>query len=234
MRVATAAVVLLLVAAGCGSSATHDGSALPRPAGDYSTRVDNRWFPLRPGSEYVYTGAKDGRPSRELVTVTHRTRTIAGAKCIAVRDNLYLSGRLGERTTDWYSQDGDGNVWYFGEATAELDRKGRVTSTEGSWLAGRNGAQPGIFMPAHPKVGATFRQEFYKGHAEDHFRILSVAASVRVPFVTSKRALLTKEWTPLEPDTLDHKLYVRGIGLVQEETIKGGDERWELADVRHK
>ena len=83
--------------------------------------------------------------------MTHRTRTIAGAQCIEVRDNLYLSGRLGERTTDWYSQDGDGNVWYFGEATAELDRNGRVTSTEGSWLAGRNGAQPGIFMPAHPK-----------------------------------------------------------------------------------
>jgi hypothetical protein len=228
VRVAAAAAVLLLVAAGCGSSGAHDGAALPRPAGDYSATVDNPWFPLRPGSKYVYTGAKDGEPSRELVTVTHRTRTIADAECVEVRDNLYLSGRLGERTTDWYSQDGDGNVWYFGEATAELDRKGRVTSTEGSWLAGRNGAQPGIFMPAHPKVGATFRQEFYKGHAEDHFRVQAIGVPVSVPYGSWTHAMKTREWTPLEPGAIDFKWYVLGLGPAATEQVRAADRAERL------
>ena len=231
MRVAAVAAAVLVVAAGCGSGGARGGAALPRPAADYSPTVDNSWFPLRPGSQYVYTGAKDGEPSRELVTVTHRTRTIAGAQCIEVRDNLFLSGRLGERTTDWYSQDGDGNVWYFGEATAELDRNGRVTSTEGSWLAGRNGAQPGIFMPAHPRVGAAFRQEFYKGHAEDHFRVVAIGVPVRVPYGRWTNAMKTREWTPLEPGAIDFKWYARGVGTVKE-LAKDGSERAVLVSFR--
>ena len=139
-----------------------------------------------------------------------------------------------ERTTDWYAQDGRGNVWYFGEGTAELNAAGRVTSREGSWLAGTNGARAGVFMPARPRVGASFRQEYYKGRAEDHFAVLSLSAFVCTPYAASVHALLTKEWTPLEPDTLDHKVYVRGVGLVKEETVKGGDERWTLSNVLHK
>jgi hypothetical protein len=80
-------------------------------------------------------------------------------------------------------------------------------------------------MPARPGVGQAFRQEYLKGHAEDHFRVLSIRASARVPAITSDRALLTKEWTPLEPGVVDHKLYVRGVGLVEERTIRGGNER---------
>jgi hypothetical protein len=198
----------------------------------FSARVDNAWFPLKPGTTYVYRGVKDGKPARDAVIVTRRTKVIHGAPCRAVSDRLYLNGRLEERTTDWYSQDGRGNVWYFGEATAELDAHGRVTSTEGSWQAGRNGAKPGIFMPAHPSVGQSFRQEFYQGHAEDHFRVLSLHARVHAPYLSSSNALLTKEWTPLEPGTIDHKYYVRGIGTVLEQTVKGGNERNELVSVR--
>jgi hypothetical protein len=157
---------------------------------------------------------------------------VDGARCVAVDDRLYLAGRLEERTTDWYTQDRQGNVWYFGEATAELDANGQVKTTEGSWQAGKNGARPGIFMPAHPRVGQSFRQEFYKGHAEDHFRVLSLHASLRVPYRSSNAALLTKEWTPLEPGVIDHKYYVRGLGTVLEQTVKGGDERNELVAVR--
>jgi hypothetical protein len=197
-------------------------------------RVDNAWFPLKAGTTFVYKGRKDGEPGRDVVTVTKRTKTIRGVRCTAVEDRLYLSGHLAERTTDWYAQDARGNVWYFGEATAELNEAGRVTSREGSWLAGVNGARAGVFMPAHPRVGASFRQEYYKGHAEDHFTVVSVSASVVVPYTASARALLTKEWTPLEPDTLDRKVYIRGIGLVKEETIKGGDELWELNDILRK
>jgi len=199
----------------------------------FVTRVDNPWFPLTPGTVYVYRGVKDGQASRDVVTVTRRTRAIQGVRATEVLDNLYLRGKLAERTTDWYAQDRRGNVWYLGEATAELDRKGRVTSREGSWLSGRDGASAGVYMPANPSVGESGRQEHYAGHADDRFRVLDLNATVTTPFVSSSRALLTKEWTPLEPGVVDHKLYVRGIGNVREETVKGGDERAVLVTVRH-
>ena len=213
---------------GIAASASASG---PDP-GDFVGRVDNPWFPLVPGTTFVYRGVKDGKSARDVVTVTHATKTIQGVHCTAVRDRLYLAGRLEERTTDWYAQDRRGNVWYFGEATAELDRAGHVTSTEGSWLAGRDGAQAGIFMTARPMVGQSRRQEYYKGHAEDHFAVVSLRARVSVPYTSSNRALLTKEWTPLEPGTLDHKHYVRGIGNVKEVTVKGPLERSELVSVQ--
>ena len=212
------------------SSRSSDGAA-PDPA-DFVRRIDNPWFPLKPGSTYVYRVMKDGKPSREVVHVTRRTKVVAGIPCVVVRDDLYLRGRLAERTADWYAQDRRGNVWYLGESTAELDRTGHVTSTEGSWEAGVHGAEAGIFMPAHPRVGQSFRTEFYRGHAEDHVRIVSLSSRVDVPYVSSRRALLTKEWTPLEPGTLDHKLYVRRVGVVREDTVKGGSEHAELVAVR--
>jgi hypothetical protein len=198
----------------------------------FGPRVDNPWFPLIPGTTFVYRGVKDGKAARDVVTVSHTTRTIQGVRCTSVSDRLYLAGRLEERTTDWYAQDRRGNVWYFGEATAELDRSGHVTSTEGSWLAGRHGARAGIYMPARPRVGQTGRQEYYKGHAEDHFAVVSVRARVSVPYLSSTRAVLTKEWTPLEPGTLDHKYHVRGVGQVKEVTVKGPTERNVLLFVR--
>jgi hypothetical protein len=146
-----------------------------------------------------------------------------------VRDRLYLRGRLRERTTDWYSQDSRGNVWYFGENTAELDTRGKVASTEGTWTAGVDGAEPGIYMPTNPRVGESNRQEFYKGHAEDHFKVIGLFSTVAG--TPGKNALLTEEWTPLEPGTLDHKLYVRGIGTVLEHTEHGGSEHAELVAI---
>jgi len=202
----------------------------PAPS-NFSARVDNPWLPLKPGTVYTYRGVKDGKPSVDVVVVTSSVRRIQGVPCVAVSDQLFLAGHLEERTTDWYSQDRQGNVWYFGEATAELDRNGHVTSTEGSWLAGRNGGVAGIFMPADPHVGQSGRQEYYKGHADDHFRVLSLHAHVKVPGAASSRALLTEEWTPLEPGVLDHKLYIRGIGNVLEQSIKGPNERNELVSV---
>ena len=223
-------ILALAVLATLAAALATSVSATPPTAG-FSAKVDNPWFPLKPGTRYVYTGVKDAQPSRDVVTVTHRTRTIAGVPCIVVEDRLYLRGRLGERTVDWYSQDARGNVWYFGEQTAELDRRGRVTSTEGTWRSGVDGARAGIFMPAQPHVGQTGRQEYYKGHAEDHFKVIGLFHSVRAP--ATKNALLVQETTPLEPGTVDHKLYVRGIGVVLEQTERGGDERNELVAVTH-
>ena len=196
--------------------------------------VDNPWFPLRPGTVYVFEGTKDGKALRDVVTVTAETRTIDGVRCTVVHDRLYLGGRLAERTTDWYAQDRAGNVWYFGEATAELDAKGSVTTTEGSWQAGVHGARAGIQMPAEPRVGQRFRQEYDRGNAEDRFEVLSLTAVVSTPAVSSRHALLTKEWTRLEPGVIDHKLYVRGIGTVVEEAVKGGAERAVLVSARRR
>jgi hypothetical protein len=198
----------------------------------FRARVTNPWFPLRPGSVYHYRGVKDAQPSTEVMTVTHRIKVIDGARCVVVSDLLYLRGRLAERTTDWYTQDSKGNVWYFGEKTAELDAKGRVKTTSGSWMAGVNGAKPGIFMFSRPRVGVWARQEYYKGEAEDHFKVLSMHTSVSVPYISSTHAMLTKEWTPLEPGVIDHKYYVRGIGTVLERTAKGPLERNELVSFR--
>jgi hypothetical protein len=207
-------IVSLLVAA-----ATAGAAAAMPPASSFSAHVTNPWFPLLAGSRWVYTGIKNGKPSREVMTVTHRVVKIGGIPAVAVDDRLWIRGKLEERTTDWYSQDALGNVWYLGENTAELDRAGHVTSTEGTWRTGVHGARPGIFMPAHPRIGYSARQEYLKGHAEDHFAVVSMLG---------RNLLLTKEWTPLEPGVLDHKFYARGIGTVLELTEKGGSERNEL------
>ena len=216
---ASAALLLAALVAGCGSSSQRSS---------FSPNVTNAWFPLRMGSVYRYRGVKDGEPSREVMTVTHRTRTIDGARCVVVADLLYLRGKLEERTRDYYTQDADGNVWYFGEDTAELDANGQVKTREGTWHAGVNGAKPGIFMYAHPRAGQSARQEDLKGQAEDHFQVLRRGVALTVPFKAFRRTLLTKEWTPVEPDVLDHKYYARGIGTVLEQAVKGGDERNEL------
>ena len=211
-----------LLVAGVVAGAACASTQAAQPA--FVRNVTNPWFPLKPGTVFVYTGEKDGWRGNDIVTVTRSTKVIRGVRCTALADRLYLLGRLAERTTDWYAQDVRGNVWYFGEDTAELNAAGKVTSREGTWQAGVDGAKAGIFMPAQPKVGQSFRQEFLKGHADDHFEVIRLAG----------RSMLTKEWTPLEPGTLDHKRYERGTGLVKEETVKGGNERWTLSVVRHR
>jgi len=236
-------VGLALVAAACGSSG-QSTSNLPAGSTPVTTTapdaanfdghvVDNEWFPLVPGMTWKYRGVKDGQPSREIMVATSQTKTIQGVPCTVVSDKLSLSGALEERTLDYYAQDKDGNVWYFGEDTAELKPDGSVKSTEGTWLSGRDGAEAGIFMPADPQVGQSFRQEYYKGQAEDHFRILSLSEQVKTPGATSDQAMLTMEWTPLEPNVVDHKYYVQGIGTVLEQTAKGPLERNTLVSV-HK
>ncbi len=178
-------------------------------------------------------GVKDGLAAVDIMRVTQMTRVIDGVRCVVIDDRSYFEGRLGERTTDWYAQDKAGNVWYFGEATAELNPNGTVKSTAGSFQAGKNGARQGIFMPAHPRVGGAYQQEFSKGNAEDRFQILSLSAHITTPGGSSRHAMLTKETTPLEPGVVDHKTYVRGIGTVLEVTVKGGNERFVLISVLH-
>jgi hypothetical protein len=226
------ALIAVVGAAGCGSGGTNTSSTTTATRTGFTANVTNQWFPLRPGAVYRYRGVKDGEPSREVMTVTHRTKTIDGARCVVVSDLLYIRGKLEERTEDYYTQDANGNVWYFGEKTAELDEHGNVENTSGSWMAGVNGAKPGIFMFVHPRPGDSARQEYLKGEAEDHFEVVAIGVTAAVPFKTFRGAMLTKEWTPLEPDVIDHKYYARGIGTVLEQTVKGGNERNELVVFR--
>jgi len=191
---------------------------------DFVRRIDNPWFPLKPGSKWHYRGVDTGGRFRDNMRVTDRTKTIEGVKATVVHDVVRKHGKLREVTDDFYAQDDHGNIWYFGENTRELNSHGHVTSRAGSFLTGRNGARPGVLIPGNPKVGQAARQEFYKGHAEDHFKVLDLNAHVSTPFVSSKHALRTKETTPLEPKVLDNKWYVHGVGDVKEKTVKGPKE----------
>ena len=192
--------------------------------------IDNPWFPLIPGTVLTYRGIKDGEVADETFTVTKQTKVVAGVTCVVVHDELKLGGELAETTDDWYVQDRDGNVWYFGEATQELEG-GKVVTTEGSWEGGVDGAEPGIYMPANPAIGQSAIQEFYAGQAEDHFVVLLTSTKVKVPLGSFSGALLTAEWTPLEPDVLSEKFYVKGTGEVREVDVAGGDEKLELTKI---
>jgi hypothetical protein len=159
------------------------------------------------------------------VRVTTKTRRVAaGIDGVVVRDRLVRAGRLVEDTLDWYAQDRAGNVWYLGEATKAYSG-GKVRSTGGSWEAGVNGAQPGVVMPAHPRAGMTYRQEYYAGEAEDRARVLSRNRRARVPLRALDHLLLSEETSPLEPTVVEHKYYARGIGPVLAKDVKGDSDR---------
>lgn len=198
---------------------------------DFSPDVTNPWFPLKVGRTLVYTGVKDGKKALNIMTTTRRTRRVAGVLTRVVEDRLYLDNVLEERTSDYYTQDRCGNVWYFGEDTATLDAHGRVVSTDGSFHAGVDGAQPGVFMQAHPQLGRRFRQEWSPGNAEDTFKVIDLSAPVRVPYGALTGALRTEETTALEPAVVDNKYYVAGIGEVFEGSVKGPKEALRLVEI---
>src|SRR3954467_9952993 len=198
---------------------------------DFGPSVTNPLFPLKPGRTLVYTGTKDRKKARDTFTATSRTKVIDGVRTRVVEDRLYLDNVLEERTSDYYAQDRCGNVWYFGEDTATLDADGHVIDTDGSFHAGVDGAQPGVFMQARPQVGRWFRQEWYAGQAEDRFKVLQPRATVSVPYGTFRQALRTEERTALERAVVDNKYYVRGVGEVFEGAVKGPREVLRLVEI---
>jgi hypothetical protein len=200
--------------------------------GNFVSKVDNPYFPLVPGTTYTYRGETEGVPTRDVMIVTTDTKVILGVTTIVVRDQAYENGVLIEDTFDWYAQDKAGNVWYFGEDTKELDANGNVISTEGSWEAGVNGAEPGIIMEANPKKGDKYQQEFAAGVAEDMAQVIGFEDSFCVRYGCFEDVLVTKEWTPLEHSVVENKYYAKGVGLIFSVMVKGGDEQSELVRVR--
>lgn len=200
---------------------------------DFVSEIDNPYFPLEPGTTFIYEGESEGVPTREVVEVTRDTKEILGVTTTVVHALAYEDGVLIEETFDWYAQDIEGNVWYFGEDTKELDENGNVISTEGSWEAGVNGAEAGIIMLADPKKGDRYRQENAPDVAEDMAQVVGFEDSLCLSNGECyENVLVTKEWTPLERGVVELKYYAAGVGFIFSETTKGGDEVLELVRVR--
>jgi hypothetical protein len=199
----------------------------------FSTKIDNPYLPLAPGRRWVYRETNThGTVQRIVVRVTHRTKTVAsGVTTRVVRDTATENGKVVEDTFDYYAQDDAGNVWYLGEDTTEYEN-GKAVSKAGTWEAGVDGAEAGIAMLAHPKVGRRYRQEHYPGHAEDGARVLSRSEQAEVPAGHFTRVLLTKDFNPLQPKALEYKLYARGVGPVLELGVSGDTDRAELMRYR--
>jgi hypothetical protein len=252
MNVGTSRTVVSAVAGGCllvalavggcgdddgaGSDGGEPGADLPQgsesvdldPA-DFTTAIDNPYWPMTPGSRWVYRETdSEGAEQRVVVTVTNRTKQIAnGIEAVVVHDAVTEGGEPVEITDDWYAQDSDGNVWYLGEDTAEYEN-GKVTSREGSFEAGVDGAQAGVAVPADPEPGMTYRQEYYEGEAEDLGEVVKIDAQAEVPFGHFEDALMTQDTNPLEPKVLEFKFYARDVGPVLAVSVSGGSDREEL------
>lgn len=196
----------------------------------FAAAIDNPYFPLEPGTEWVLEGRTDEGTEVDTITVTDRTKEVMGVTTTVVKDVVELNGELAEKTFDWYAQDDQGNVWYFGEDTAEYEN-GNVVSRSGAWAAGIDGAEPGIIVPADPKVTDSYRLEYYEGEAEDMFWVVATGVSKSVPFGEFDDAIRTLEWTPLEPKIVGEKFYAPGVGLIAEKALSGPTEIFELVEM---
>lgn len=233
---AAASTVVLLSsitgAAGAGSS----GPPAYEPhlnAKDFSTKIDNRYYPLPVGWTWIYKGIKEGKPQIDRVTVTTRTKRVAeGITARAITDvSKTPGGKLLEKTTDYYAQDSHGDVWYFGENTAAYLPNGKIDRS-GSWQAGVKDAEPGIVMLANPQIPDAYRQEYQKGNAEDTAWIVNRGTSITVPFGTLHNVLTSLEFARIEPNVVDKKVYAPGIGIVLETAVAGPPEVAKLVSLK--
>jgi len=226
-------VAMLVAAVACKPAPSPTPTPTPshkiNPA-DFSSVINNQYFTLTPGTTFIYQGKTGGGNETNEVYVSHQTKKILGVTCIEVRDRVTIDNELAEETFDWYAQDKNGNVWYFGEAAKEY-KKGAVIGTKGSWEAGVGGAEPGIIMEAKPKIGDSYRQEYYKGEAEDMAEVLSLSESATVPYGSFQNCLKTKDFSQLEPSVIENKYYAPGVGMVLSVMIKGGSDRLELVSI---
>ena len=198
--------------------------------GAFVTVIDNPYYPLIVGTTFQYRAETSDGVETNTVTVTNQTKTILGVQATVVHDQVFLDGVLTEDTFDWYAQDVDGNVWYLGEQSCEIEN-GQCVSTEGSWEAGVDGAQPGVIMWADPAAqkATTYRQEYLPGTAEDVAKVVKLDASVTTPYGSFSGCLETKDWSLVENASTEHKFYCPGTGVVME--IEGGGQRSQLVSI---
>jgi hypothetical protein len=245
ISIAGALAVLGLVACGGDSepsaqatqptASTPASSALPEGSKpfeidprEFTTEVTNPYWPMTVGAHWVYRETNaEGEVQRNDVIVTDQKKTVMGVDVLVVHDTVKLHGQLTEDTFDWYAQDSRGNLWYFGEDTTEYEN-GKPKTKEGSWEAGVDGALAGIIMPADPQVGLTYREEYYKGHAEDGASIIGLNGLAKVPYGRFENCVQTRNFSGIEPNVIEEKLYARGVGIILEITVSGGSDRAEL------
>jgi hypothetical protein len=198
---------------------------------DFSVNIDNPQWPMTVGSRWVYrvTDMSDGSTKRQVIVVTRQTKLMAdGIRARVVRDVVSEHGKPVEITSDWYAQDRQGDVWYFGEQTTAYNKQGTPTDN-GTWQAGINGAMPGIALPAKACLGLSYREEYSKGVAEDQSRVLALDAQAGVRAGHFHHVLLTEDFSPIEPDVSELKFYARGSGqAVLAIDVSGGSDREEL------
>jgi hypothetical protein len=193
---------------------------------NFSTVIDNPFLPFPVGATWIYESVTDEGLETIVVTVLEETREIEGVECVSVQDTVSLNGEFVEDTTDWYAQDDEGNVWYFGEISFNYE-DGWVENIDGSWLTGLDGAKPGIVMLGDPSPGTTYRQEWLLGDAEDAATVIDDDATAVIGLGTFTGCVKTEDFLPPEPDALENKFYAEGIGFIHE-TKAGSDETVEL------
>jgi len=223
---------VLVLAFGCGKAPDNSGHNAYNPVikpANFVAHITNQYFPLVPGTVFKYSSMKEGTAQDVTITVTSDTKVILGVTCTVIHDEVTEGAVLVEDTYDWYAQDKDGNVWYFGEDTKSYDN-GQV-STEGSWQAGVHGAKPGIVVEGIPKVGDKFRQEYQAGVAEDRSEVLSLTASATSPYGNFSDCMETKDYSALEPGVIEHKFFCPNVGQVQTIMVEGGNEHEELVSI---
>jgi len=228
-----ASIAVALIAAGLASNAVASPRITSAPVFDpnnFVAVIDNPLYPLPVGRTLVYNGIKDGQSQRDVVTVTSQKKVILGVTATVVSDIADHDGALLEKTSDWFAQDKQGNVWYLGEDTVAFLPHGK-TDTTGSWEAGVNGAVPGIIMEANPQIPDSYRQEYLAGEAEDTAWVVDRGATISVPYGKVKNVLTTLEATRLEPGAYDQKVYGPGIGIVLEQSLSGPNEFAKLVSV---
>jgi hypothetical protein len=240
----SAALPLLL--GGCSSDEPATGQTQPKQAthrdfdpANFSdpTRIDNKWYPLSPGLQFVYEGRSDrghGRQRHQVIfTVTDLTKEIAGVRSVVMWDRDINAGRLLEEELAFHAQDDDGNVWNMGEYPEERE-PGEPVQAPSTWIAGIGDAKAGVLMRGDPRVGtSSYRQGFVPSiEFGDVARVFKTGARDCVPTGCYSNVLITDETNPYEPaDGHQRKFYAPGVGNTRA-APKGGKEKEVLVLVR--
>jgi hypothetical protein len=193
---------------------------------EFSTTGSNRYFILEPGFRSIFKGEGDEGEKIELVIkVLDKTKVVDGVKTRIVEERESINGELFEDSRNYFAIcEQTNSVFYFGE-NVDFYEDGKIVSHNGTWLAGKNGAEPGLQMPSTVLLGAKYMQEVAPGVALDRAQIISIDKEVDTPAGDFEDVLKVKETTPLEPDNVEFKYYAAGVGLISDgelELVKYG------------
>jgi hypothetical protein len=230
LYIATGAAVLVIAGVGLliwSSNKQYDPTIDPA---DFSTDITNPYFTLPVGKKTIYEAETEDGVERIEIEIEKQTKQVMGVTTVIYRDRVYLAGGLVEDTRDYLAQDKEGNVWYFGEEVDNYEN-GQLKDHAGSWIAGINGAKPGIWIKAEHKVGDSYRQEYYKGEAEDMRDVVAINQTVTIKRGSYTSCVKVYDWTPLDPTSREHKYYCPQVGaLVLNENLESG-KKAELIEV---